>query len=379
ESEERFRAMADGTPLMIWVTDPEGRMRFVNRAYCEFFGTTLEAVQRGGWQPLLHPEDEPRYVEAFFAALQARKSFRAQGRVRRHDGAWRWVESSGEPRFSAAGQFLGMAGSSPDVTERVAFQAELERQVAERTAQLAEANANLQHFAQTAAHDLRAPLRGIVSFAQVVMARFGEPLGPIGRSLMERLVESAEQMGRLLNDLLDYSRVRGGELRPEKVPLDQAVREALGLLEKEIQARQAEVRVATGLPEVMGHPATVVTVVSNLVSNGLKFVPAGTRPRVRVWAETRPPQTLTPQPSPLSSSVRLWVEDNGIGIAPEDQRRVFASFERVHDKEAYPGTGLGLAIVRQGVERMGGRVGVESEPGRGSRFWVELKAAEPPG
>lgn len=115
---------------------------------------------------------------------------------------------------------------------------------------------------------------------------------------------------------------------------------------------------------MVGHWATVVLLVNNLVSNALKFMVAGRQPQIRISAE------------PSENRVRLTVEDNGIGIAPEDLGKIFEAFQRLHGKQAYPGTGLGLAIVRKGAERMGGRVGVESELGRGSRFWVELKLVQ---
>ncbi|HYD42107.1 MAG TPA: PAS domain S-box protein [Anaeromyxobacter sp.] len=117
ESESRFRALADGSPVLIWVTDREGRIEFVNRAYCEFFGVTLEQVRAGGWVPLVHPDDAPVYLDAFARALREGTPFRAQARVRRADGAWRWVESYGAPRLAPDGVVLGVAGSSPDVTE----------------------------------------------------------------------------------------------------------------------------------------------------------------------------------------------------------------------------------------------------------------------
>jgi PAS domain S-box-containing protein len=246
---------------------------------------------------------------------------------------------------------------------------ELERMVRERTAQLAEANANLQNFAHTAAHDLRSPLRGIASFSQLLVAQYSQKLDETGRSMLQRVVDSAGHMSRLLDDLLEYSKITQCELLLEKVQLEAAVREALALLECDIRARQADVSVAGPLPEVIGHSATVVMLVSNLVSNGLKFMPQGVQPRVRLWAE---PKVL----GEPRSMVRLWVEDNGIGVAPEDQAKVFGAFQRLHGKGAYPGTGLGLAIVRKGVEQMGGRVGLESEVGKGSRFWVELRSAE---
>ena len=242
---------------------------------------------------------------------------------------------------------------------------DLERKVRERTGQLLEANANLQSFAYTAGHDLRSPLRSIRSFSEIVMADYGAKLGADGRSMLERISASADQMAGLLNDLLEYSKMSQAELKLEPVSLRKAASEALALLEGDIRAKNAIVTASDPLPEVIGQAATVVLLINNLVSNALKFVPSGVQPQVRIWAERN------------GSCVRLSVRDNGIGIAPRDQEKIFGAFQRLHGRQAYPGTGLGLAIVRKGAERMGGRAGVESEPGTGSRFWVEFKAAEP--
>jgi signal transduction histidine kinase len=183
-------------------------------------------------------------------------------------------------------------------------------------------------------------------------------------------------MGQLLSDLLEYSRVTRKELRLEKVNLEGAVNEVLTLLDTDIRSKQAEVTVERPLPQVLAHPATAVMLISNLVSNGLKFVPQGIKPQLRIWAElveNGEPSTLNSQLS--TTFVRLWVQDNGIGIAPEYLDKVFGTFQRLHGKNTYPGTGLGLAIVRKGAERMGGQTGAESEPGKGSRFWIQLQAA----
>ena len=243
---------------------------------------------------------------------------------------------------------------------------DLERKVQERTAQLVEANANLRSFAYTAGHDLRTPLRSIKSFSEIVIEDYGANLGADGRAMLERISASADHLARMLEHLLEYSRMTQAELKLEPVNLRHAVNEALAVLEGDIRAKAAVVTAADPLPSVIGHPATVVLLISNLVSNALKFIPAGAQPQVSIWAE------------PNTSCVRLSVRDNGIGIAPQDQERIFAPFQRLHSKQAYPGTGLGLAIVRKGAERMGGRAGVDSEPGKGSCFWVEFKAAEPP-
>jgi PAS domain S-box-containing protein len=257
-----------------------------------------------------------------------------------------------------------------DITELVAAREslarsheELERQVAERTAQLVEANANLQNFSHMAAHDLRSPLRAISSFTSIIAEEYGPQLGSAGQSMVQRVMHAAGQMSHLLNDLLEYSRISQAELQLKPIDTEVAVREAVGMLHQDISARHAEVAVGEPLPQIIGHRATVVLIVANLLSNGLKFMPEGRVPQLKVWAE------------PVGACLRLQVEDNGIGIAAGDLQRVFGAFERVHGKGKYPGTGLGLAIVKKAAERMGGHVGVESTLGQGSRFWVELPLA----
>lgn len=164
-------------------------------------------------------------------------------------------------------------------------------------------------------------------------------------------------------------------LKLEPVGLQAATHEALTLLGTDIQGTQSSITVQENLPDVLGHRATVVLIIGNLVSNSLKFIPAGMQPQIRIAAEELPPSLTAAPGQEAMATVRLWVEDNGIGIRSEDLGRLFQAFQRLHGKSAYPGTGLGLAIVRRGAERMGGRVGVESELGKGSRFWVELPRA----
>jgi signal transduction histidine kinase len=135
-------------------------------------------------------------------------------------------------------------------------------------------------------------------------------------------------------------------------------------VEGDARARGARVVVEDHMPRVLGHESTLTQVVMNLVANGIKFVPAGRTPEVRVRTEGR------------DGVVRLWILDNGIGIPSEYHERIFRVFERLHRVDEYPGTGIGLAIVRKGVERMGGRVGLESEPDRGTSFWIDLPRVE---
>ncbi len=236
----------------------------------------------------------------------------------------------------------------------------LEQSVLERTRELEQANAALEAFSVWVSHDLRTPVHGMQGLAQALLEDHGWQLDPAGREYAGRISRAAASMDRLIEDLLAYARLSRADVSCQPVDLNRVVREALGELVEDIGERGAEVMVSEALPRVVAHPTVLGQVIVNLLSNATKFVAPGTRPHVAVWADQHGDQ------------VRLWVADNGIGIPPQNQERVFGAFERLHGVEAYPGTGIGLAIVRRGVERMGGQVGIESGPGGGSRFWIEL-------
>ncbi|RCJ15186.1 hypothetical protein A6S26_07580 [Nostoc sp. ATCC 43529] len=237
---------------------------------------------------------------------------------------------------------------------------QLEQLVHNRTQQLEEANSDLEAFAYSISHDLQEPLRAIRGFATILLEDYDTVLNSGGQDLLHRIASNVERMDNLLIDLLEYSRLSRIDLPLQPINLNSLVKQVLAQLEVSLQQNQAQVTIAEPLLEFVGNYRTVEQIVTNLVTNAIKFVPSGVQPQVRIWTERR------------DRCVRLWVEDNGIGISPQHWERIFGVFERLHSIEAYPGTGIGLAIVRKGIERMGGQVGMESEVSQGSRFWIEL-------
>jgi signal transduction histidine kinase len=238
----------------------------------------------------------------------------------------------------------------------------LQAQVAERTSDLQRANAHLEAFAATISHDLRAPLRGLQGLSQALLEDAGARLDDRNREYVEAIEHEAAAMDRLITDLLEYSRLSRADLPRAAVSLGDALNSALHAVRDDITKRRARVAVQGPQPVVRANRAVLVQVFTNLLSNALKFS-KGT-PEIRVRIEEH------------DGTVRVWFEDNGIGVSPQHHERIFHAFERLHGTEAYPGSGIGLAIVREGVERLGGRVGLESEEGRGSRFWIELPQAD---
>lgn len=241
--------------------------------------------------------------------------------------------------------------------------AELERRVAERTAALRKVSSELDAFAHTVSHDLREPLGAIQDLIQALEEDYADRLPAPGRDYVRRIVDRIRRMDALIQDLLDYTLLSRPDLEMQPISLAATINDARSQLGTEIDKQNASVTVEEPLPEVKGHYTSLVRVITNLLSNSIKFVAPKVQPQVRIWAEVK------------DGWVRLWVKDNGIGISPEDQERIFQVFERLHGEENYPGTGIGLAIVRRGIERMGGQVGVQSQPGQGSGFWIELPRA----
>ena len=237
----------------------------------------------------------------------------------------------------------------------------LEVRVAQRTRALSEVNAELEAFAYSVSHDLRAPLRSMQGFANALLDDYAPSLDSAGRDYAERVVSAAHRMDALIEDLLAYSRLGRADLELVPVELSPLVAGVVKQLDAAIKESGAELEVVEPLPRMVAHRATLAQIVLNLLTNAMKFVPEGRRPHVRVSGAV------------TDGRARLSVADNGIGIAPEHQERIFRVFERLHGPAAYAGTGIGLAIVRKGVERMGGRVGLESRVGEGTTFWIELR------
>lgn len=239
---------------------------------------------------------------------------------------------------------------------------ELEIKVAERTAALAASNEQLDAFAYTVSHDLRAPLRAMEGFARILLNDYAPALGDAGGGFAKRIVAASMRMEGLIDALLGYSRLRRQEPAAWLVDPTPIVQRAVEEVQAGLESIIA-IDVVAPMPSVMAEPIVLGQVLTNLISNAAKFQRDDVPVQVTVRAEH------------TAGRVRIWVEDNGIGIAPEHQERIFNVFERLHGDETFPGTGIGLAIVREGMALMGGRAGVESDPEKGSRFWIEFAEA----
>jgi len=221
-------------------------------------------------------------------------------------------------------------------------------------------NEDLEAFIQAMSHDLRASVRAVNMFAEAVTASDGEKLSGNARQDLQRIHWAAQEMRELIDSLLNFSRLGRGEVRYEPLDLRTYIEMCLRNLQGEIRNRNATVKIKGRPHTIQADPTLLKIALTNLLSNAIKFVPAGIQPEVTVSASIK------------HDLCRIIIDDNGIGISEEDRQRIFLPFVRLFSDRDFPGIGLGLPSVRKAVELMGGRVGVDSKPGQGSRFWIEL-------
>jgi signal transduction histidine kinase len=285
----------------------------------------------------------------------------------------RWLRGKDGSRFYASGMttalkdqtghVVGFTKVLRDDTQTKQAAEHLERTVAERTADLRATNEQLEPFVYSIADDLRAPVRSMTGYSQMLLDDYSSVLDETGQHMLKRIQSSSEFMDKLLVDLLAYGRTARVELELGPVEVEKAWKTALLQCAIQIEQSKASVEIGKPLPTVVAHEGTLVQVLTNLLTNSLKFVASGVTPQIKFSAEER------------VETIRLWIEDNGIGIPENQHHRVFRVFERLHGSR-YIGTGIGLSIVRKGVERMYGQVGFESPPGKGTRFWIDLPKSD---
>jgi PAS domain S-box-containing protein len=353
----------------IQVTDPEGWIQQWNPGAERIFGYSKEEAVGQKADLIFTPEDRAAKMPARELETAISQGCAADDRWHlRKDGQRVFISGMVRPLYSREKKLRGLLKIGRDITKRKQMEEELkearenlERLVETRTANLQETVQGMEQFTYSLVHDLRAPLRSMCSFAQLIQAEYAEKLDDEGKGYLTRIERSAGRMDALIRDVLSYSRT--GQISPELEEVDlESLLKQLVSENRAFQPPTAMIVWEKPMLRVKAHMALLTQVISNLLSNAVKFVPKGEVPKIRIWTE------------PMGSEVRIWCEDSGIGIEAQYLGKIFGMFERLHSESEYPGTGIGLAIVRKAVDRMGGTIGVESEAGKGSRFWIQFKA-----
>lgn len=281
------------------------------------------------------------------------------------------------PVRDEAGVMIGASKIVRDITERKktevaleearaalkAHAATLELMVAERTQELRETIAEVESFSYSISHDMRGPLRAIQGYAAVLEQDLKGKIGEEESEYLRRMAAASVRLTNLVQDILNYSQISRSRLQLAPIDLQALILEVIQH-NPNLQPPLADLHIEGPLPMVLGHETALTQICSNLLGNAVKFVYPGTSPRIRIRAERD------------KDRARIWIADNGIGIDAKNHERIFQMFERVNSPKDYDGTGIGLAIVKKAVERMGGKLGVQSELGKGAEFWFELRSVD---
>ena len=357
---------------IVAITDSKGRITYVNDKFCaiskysreELVGKDHRIINSG-----YHPKT---FIRNLWQTISEGRVWKGEIKNKAKDGTFYWVDTTIVPYLGVDEKPVQYIAIRADITERKTAEKALQKAqddlkehattlaetVETRTAALRETIGELEAFSYSVSHDMRAPLRAMQSFSKILAEECGEQVSPKGMEYIRRINRGAARMDALIQDVLTYSRIARTDLPLEPVLLESLLRDIVESYPA-LQAPAAVIEISGTFPTVLAIPAVLTQCISNLLGNAVKFVPKGVVPHVKVWAE--PVQ---------EKKTRLYFKDNGLGIERESHEAIFGIFQRV--SKSYEGTGIGLSIVKKGMERIGGSVGLNSELGQGSTFWLEL-------
>jgi PAS domain S-box-containing protein len=367
KSEQRYQTLARISPVGIFRADPNGATTYVNPKWCAISGLSADQALGDGWLAAVHPDDRGRLSRGWQKSTRLHQESFSDYRFLLPDGSTAWVLGQAVPELNPENQIVGYVGTITDITERKQAEekihklnADLELRVEQRTAQLQAANKELESFSYSVSHDLRAPLRAISGFSEIIARRHRANLNEEGQHYVDNIVRASERMAHLIDDLLTYARLGRSGVRMESVSLANLLNEIYKNMQGHLTEIDGTLTISKKLPIVKGDQTLLNQVFTNLLENAFKYHKPDVSPQVSL--------TFTNE----AHYVVIKVSDNGIGIPLEYQEKIFNMFQRLHSEEEYPGTGIGLATVRKSVELLGGSAWVESEEGKGSTFFVRL-------
>jgi PAS domain S-box-containing protein len=391
QSEARLRQLAEKLPEVIWITalDPE-RVLYCSTSFESIWGLKVEELYREPrlWTWSIHPEDRDRVVRTFsdWIAGSEVSYHDVEFRVVRPDGEIRWIHERGVLTRDENGKPLEVSGISTDVTsakqaqqvlqtafeqirtlkdqlyeENLTLRDKIDREVKRRSSELESMNKELEAFAYSVSHDLRAPLRHISAYSQLLQAKASTtPLDETCQRYIVTIVESAKRMGNLIDDLLAFSKIGRAETQTSLVSLSQLVTEAVSEIRQEAEGRSIVWKIGA-LPECRGDRSMLRLALVNLLSNAIKFTQTRSPARIEIGCVNG-----------SAGEAVVFVRDNGVGFDMKYANKLFGVFQRLHQSEAFEGTGIGLATVQRIIHRHGGKVWAEGLVDKGATFYFSL-------
>ncbi|MCP5463518.1 MAG: PAS domain S-box protein [Deltaproteobacteria bacterium] len=356
EDRERFRSAFEYSAIGLTVVSLDGRFLKVNPALVSILGMSEDEILATDFQSITHPEDIDSDMNNVRQLLAGEiSSYSMQKRYITPKKGLIWINLTVSLVRSHDDKPLYFISQIQDITDQIQFKVRLEKMNEE----LKQSNQELEQFAYVASHDLQGPLRRIVSYSDILKEEMGPKLDEDNLSYLDRVVGSASKMQVLIADLLQFSRAGKTDLEWESVSIKELIDGVLNDLEAEITEKRATIEVGP-MPSLVGAKTLLHQLFLNLIGNAIKFCPAGKVPHVAIESRDN------------GKVFEFWVKDNGIGIESKFSDRVFQVFQRLNLQSEFPGTGIGLAICKKVVERHGGKISFESEPGKGTTFYFKL-------
>jgi len=369
QSEERYRTLVAALTSVVWTTDAEGAFVTPQPSWSAYTGQSWPEQAGWGWAEALHPDDREQVNEAWTRSLLHRTIYELEARIwHAKSGKYRYYLSRAVPLLNPDGTVREWVGTITDIDDRKQAESEikqitetLELRVQERTAQLEAANKELESFSYSVSHDLRAPLRHISGFVDLLQKRVGstKALDETSHRYLKTIAETAKKAGILIDDLLAFSRMGRAEIRYSTINTEQLVREVQRDMEMEINGRTIIWQVEK-LPEVQGDLSMLRLVLQNLIGNAVKYT------------QTRPQAEIKIDSTSNEHEVVFFICDNGVGFDMRYLHKLFGVFQRLHSVEQFEGTGIGLANVRRIIHRHGGRTWAEGAVEEGATFYFSL-------
>ncbi len=365
EREKRFRTLAEALPQMVWIRNVEGQIEFGSKKWYEYSG--IDSVSEA-WNRMLHTDDMERVMGLWKEHFQNGRAFRFEARLRNKEGEYRWHQGAGEPVKNDAGKITKWVGVLTDIHAQKTFSENLENLVAERTKSLASTNEDLQQFVHITSHDLKEPVRKILTFTNKLTSDLGCTLEPDSAKYLSKIKKSADRIYSMIDGVLHYSSASTMVSETEEVDLVKIINDIKYDLEVLILERSATIDVGK-LPVVRGSRLLLHQLFYNLINNALKFAKPSEPSIVTIRSAIANEEDVT-RFNLKGAFIKITIQDNGIGFENSFKEKIFTSFTRLHSKDAFEGVGLGLALCRKVVERHGGVLYADGAEDLGACFTI---------
>jgi PAS domain S-box-containing protein len=372
QSERRYRAIGESIDYGVWVCGPDGTNLYASESFLKLVGITQEECSNFGWGNVLHPEDAERTITAWKECVRTGGTWDIEHRFRGVDGKWHAVLARGVPVRDDQGRITSWVGINLDISRIKQAEEEvhrlnqtLEQRVLERTAQLEAANKEMEAFSYSVSHDLRAPLRAVDGFALILATEHAAQLDPEGLRMLQVVRNEGTRMGRLIDDLLAFSRMGRRLMRSTEIDMTALARTVFEESASRVSNRKVRLTMTSLLP-THGDASMIRQVLVNLLSNAIKYS------QPREVAEIELGSRLE------GNECIYWVKDNGVGFDPRYADKLFGVFQRLHSDAEFEGTGVGLALAQRIIHRHGGRVWAEGKVNEGASFYFTLPNGKQP-